>query len=168
MGGRRRRRVGDQGLWLLAAPGAGEGLSLARRLAPVLSEWNQTVVVASEVAPSGAGLRGVRVEASRRESWGSVLRGLKTGGDSEVPLRGVVHLAGLDGAGAEAGASELAAALEASGSSALALTQALEDVGIPRSAGLWFITRGGTGGGRGAGGRTVGCGAMGIREDGCA
>ena len=130
---------------VVAAGGAGEGegLSLARRLAPVLEEWNQRVVVASEVAASGRGFLGVAVESTRRESWGRVLRGLQSEGESEVPLRGVVHLAGLDGGGSEAGAEELAAALEGSGSSALALTQALEDEGLLRGAGLWFVTRGG-------------------------
>ncbi len=125
------------GIWVLAADRGG----VAADLAADLAAHNQTVVLAGPQAPPGepteaAGVVKTLVEAERRESWTSLLEDLP--GD----LAGVVHLAGLDGHGAQATTAELAEDTRHAAASALALTQALVDSDLALSKGLWFLTRG--------------------------
>ena len=59
----------------------------------------------------------------QRESWRSLLKELP----DNVPLSGVVHLAALDGHGAEATTGEIAEDVRRAGASALALVQGVSD-----------------------------------------
>ena len=129
------------GVWVLAADRGG----LAAELAAELAAHNQTVVLAGAEAPSGgpaaadgAGVVEAFVETTRRESWRSLLGGLP----ADIPLAGIVHLAGLDGHGARATTDEMAADARHVAASALALTQALAESDLAPSKGLWFVTRG--------------------------
>ncbi len=129
------------GVWVLAADRGG----LAAELASELAAHNQTVVLAGADAPGGepsaadgAGATVAFVEAARRESWTSLLDGLP----AEPPLAGIVHLAGLDGHGAQATTDGMAADARHAAASALALTQALAESDLAPSKGLWFVTRG--------------------------
>ncbi len=78
------------------------------------------------------------VETERRESWTSLLDELPT----DPPLAGIVHLAGLDGHGAEASTQEMAADTRQTAAGALALTQALAESDHVPAKGLWYVTRG--------------------------
>ncbi len=130
------------GAWVLAADRGGVAAELARDLAA----RNQTVVLAGIGACSdkplvrGAGVGVVEafVEPARRESWMSLLESVP----ADLPLVGVVHMAGLDGHGALATAEEMAEDTYNAVSGALALTQALTDADLLLSKGLWFVTRG--------------------------
>ena len=129
------------GVWVLAADRGG----LATELAMELATHNQTVVLAGAEAPIGgpaaadrASVTEAFVEAARRESWKSLLDDLP----AEPPLAGIVHLAGLDGHGAQATTGEMAEDAHHAAASALALTQALVEGDLTPSKGLWFVTRG--------------------------
>ncbi len=129
------------GVWVLAADRGG----LAAELASELAAHNQTVVLAGAEAPTGgpsaadgAGVTGAFVDAGQRDSWKSLLDDLP----AEPPLAGIVHLAGMDGHGAQATTDEMAADARHAAASALALTQALADSDLAPSKGLWFVTRG--------------------------
>ena len=129
------------GVWVLAADRGG----VAAELAEELSAHNQTVVLARSEARPGkpleAGSAGVVeafAEAARRESWKSLLEDLP----ADLPLAGILHLAGLDGRGADATTAEMAEDARHAAASALALTQALVDCDLTPSKGLWFVTRG--------------------------
>ena len=74
----------------------------------------------------------------QREAWGSLLKELP----DDVPLSGVVHLAALDGHGAQAMTGEMAEDVRRAGASALALVQAVADSDMTPEKGVWFITRG--------------------------
>jgi len=124
------------GLWLLAGAG-----SAAERLADSLAARNQTVVLASaertDDSPS-PGLTRAYVEPTRQAAWAGLLESLPT----EPPLRGVVHLLGLQGHGPEATAEALAQDSEQILASALTLTQALLATPRRRPERLWLVTRG--------------------------
>ena len=129
------------GVWVLAADRGG----MAAELAAELSAHNQTVVLAGSHArpdrpldAGGAGVVEAFVETARRESWKSLIEDLP----ADLPLAGVVHLAGLDGHGAQATTAEMAEDARHAAASALALTQALVDCDLTLSKGLWFVTRG--------------------------
>ena len=129
------------GVWVLAADRGGLAVGLASELAA----HNQTVVLAGAdrnlgdlSAADGAGVTEAFVETARRESWKSLLDDLP----AEPPLAGVVHLAGLDGHGAQATTDEMATDARHAAASALALTQALAESDLAPSKGLWFVTRG--------------------------
>ena len=125
------------GVWLLA-PGSGE---MADQLAAELKARNQTVVLARKAVSDGEDSPGtIRavVEPGQRESWRSLLQGLS----KDAPLKGVVHLAGLDGHGAGSSADDLAEDVTRITGSALALTQGLIDADVTPTQGVWFVTRG--------------------------
>ena len=113
----------DPGLWAVW-PAGGEG---AADLIRELTDRGQRVVSASGV------------EAGDRDSWRSFFAGLS----AEGPLSGVVHLGAVSGHGVDATGEELAGDITRIGSSALALTQGLQDAGASPVSGLWFVTRGG-------------------------
>ena len=72
-------------------------------------------------------------------AWQDLLTGL-TG---DAPLKGVVHLAGLDGHGADAGTPEMAGEVRRGTASALAMVQGILDADATPADGVWFVTRGG-------------------------
>ena len=129
------------GVWVLAADRGGS----AAKLAAELAARDQAVVLAcggtqDEGGPvgDGPGVFNASVEPDRRESWRALLKDLP----DEVPLRGVVHLAGLDGHGPEATTQEMAQDVRRAGASALALVQGIADADIIPENGVWLITRG--------------------------
>ena len=129
------------GVWVLAA----DRDEVAVKLAAELAAHNQAVVLAGSgagpdglPAVGGAGVVEAFVETERRGSWKSLLEGLP----ADLPLVGIVHLAGLDGHGPQATTAELADDARHATASALALTQALVDIDMTLSKGLWFVTRG--------------------------
>jgi len=123
------------GLWVLAADRGGAAAELAQELAA----HNQTVVVSGAgPAEDGAGTIGAFVEPERRESWKSLFEDLP----GDLPLRGVVHLAALDGHGPEATTEDMAASARQAAASGLALGQGLLDADIAPENGVWFVTRG--------------------------
>ena len=123
------------GIWVLAADGGG----LAAELASELAAHNQTVVLAGGEAPgNGSGAVDPFEEMRRRDYWQTLLDDLP----DDLPLAGVVHLAGLDGHGAQATTDEMATDARHAAGSALALTQALAESDLAPSKGLWFVTRG--------------------------
>ncbi|MCY4479706.1 MAG: zinc-binding dehydrogenase, partial [Rhodospirillales bacterium] len=123
------------GVWVLAADGGG----LAAELASELAAHNQTVVLAGGEAPgNGSGAVDPFEEMRRRDYWQTLLDDLP----DDLPLAGVVHLAGLDGHGAQATTNEMATDARHAAGSALALTQALAESDLAPSKGLWFVTRG--------------------------
>ncbi len=147
------------GLWLLA----GEADGVARRLAECLVARGQRVVLAGDAvgdAPGAAvtSLSRAFVDPTRRDAWVALLEGLP----DELPLRGVVHLAGLDGAGPEETTEALGQSLSRCGASALALTQALLEHGSYPGAGLWFVTSGAQVVDREAGGGLAGAALWGL------
>ena len=128
------------GLWVVATDTTGVGEGLAAELAAL----NQAVVVAGHDPVIGsighdAQVDGVSVDIYNRDSWRSVFAGLP----KDVPLKGVVHLAALDGHGVNASSSELAVDVRHAASSALALVQGMADADVTPSNGVWFVTRGG-------------------------
>ena len=129
------------GAWVLAADRGG----LAAQLASGLAARNQTVLLVTNESPAGnrpesasAGVLTASVNFERRESWGSLLKDLP----DDVPINGVVHLASLDGHGAQANTAEVAQDVQHAGASALALVQAVADSDLIPEKGVWFITRG--------------------------
>ncbi|MCY4584033.1 MAG: SDR family NAD(P)-dependent oxidoreductase, partial [Chloroflexi bacterium] len=132
--------VEPPGVWVVAGVGSSEAAELSVQLA----ERNQTVVLAGQgdevsgVPPEHPVILAAQADPALRETWRSLLEGLP----SELPLRGVVHLAALHGHGASASVEELAEDTARAGASALALTQALADTNVAPSNGLWFVTRG--------------------------
>ena len=130
------------GVWVLA----GDQCGVADELAAELAARNQTVVLVSDRAQSDGessekdrAVIKATVEMQNRESWRSLLEGLP----AEVPLSGIVHLAALDGRGADATTEELGEDIRQVGASALALVQGMGDADATPAKGMWFITRGG-------------------------
>ncbi len=130
------------GIWVLA----GDQCGVAEELAAELAAHNQTVVLVSDRAQSDGessekdrAVINATVEMQNRESWRSLLEGLP----AEVPLSGIVHLAALDGRGADATTEELGEDIRRAGGSALALVQGMGDADAAPAKGMWFITRGG-------------------------
>ena len=130
------------GTWLLT----GDRHGVAEALAAGLAARNQTVVLAGRETTVGGepetgapGVIAASIDAQDRDAWRSMLEGLP----SDAPLRGVVHLAALDGHGAAATAAELGEDARQAGGSALALLQGLVEADAAPENGVWFITRGG-------------------------
>ena len=127
------------GLWVLAADENGRAAELARELAA----HNQTAVLCSTKPPAESSGEGAKVidafvEADRRESWKSLFKDLP----EDPPLRGVLHLAALDGHGPDAETEEMAVDLQRGTASALALGQGMLDADAVPENGTWFFTRG--------------------------
>ena len=129
------------GLWVLTADRGG----VADELAAALAARNQTVVLAGpEAANSGilaaGGAMVVRtaLDSASRESWRALVAGLP----QDVPFKGVVHLAALDGHGPQATTTEIAEDVTQAGAGALAMVQGLGDADVIPEQGVWFITRG--------------------------
>ena len=133
----------SQGVWVLAAggPSTGSGWAAAE-LAATLASRNQTVIIAGETADvtdESQRVTNVSIATEDREAWQNLLTGLP----GDAPLKGVVHLAALDGHGAAASTPEMAEDVRRSSASALALVQGILDADATPSDGLWFVTRGG-------------------------
>ena len=129
------------GVWVLTADNG----SVAEELAAQLAERNQTVVLASDAAPAsgvtavvGTAIRKTAFDMASREAWRTLIESLP----QDVPFSGVVHLAGLDGHGAEATTQEIAADVKRAGASALALVQGVAESDVIPANGVWFFTRG--------------------------
>ncbi|MDE0060336.1 MAG: polyketide synthase dehydratase domain-containing protein, partial [Defluviicoccus sp.] len=128
------------GAWIVVPDRGGAGDALAATLAA----RNQTVVLACEddaadgERADGAGVSRAFVRAESRESWRELLDGLP----EDPPLRGIVHLAALDGHGAGATTGEVAGDARRAGASALSLVQGVLDAGASPAKGLWLVTRG--------------------------
>ncbi|MDE0473289.1 MAG: SDR family NAD(P)-dependent oxidoreductase, partial [Gammaproteobacteria bacterium] len=134
------RAANSAGVWILAADGG----DVAEHVAAALADRGQTVLLAGGAPadpPSVAepGVFGAAVDAGRRESWRSVIEGLPDG----APLRGVVHLAALEGHGANATTEEFREDVTRGLGSALALVQGLIDADVTPEHGIWFVSRGG-------------------------
>ena len=149
-----------------SAGGEGAAVVLARAPAEVRAEAGVWVVCPGGAAAAEVGVvvgeleaRGQEVAALeegadplRRESW----RGLFEGLAASVPLRGVLHLGGLEAPGEDAGTGELAAGVADLTGSALALLQGMYDAGAHPALGVSFVTRGGQ-----VVGEETGCGIAG-------
>ncbi len=129
------------GAWILTEDREGR----AEELASGLAARNQTVYLARDEKPEngrhtakGPGIVRTNAEYEQRESWRSLIESLPR----DVPLNGVVHLAGLNGHGAQATSTEMAEGVKRAGASALALVQGLIDTDSTPARGVWFITRG--------------------------
>ncbi|MXY98864.1 MAG: SDR family NAD(P)-dependent oxidoreductase, partial [Gemmatimonadetes bacterium] len=129
------------GTWILTEDRDGR----AAELASALAARNQAVYLvrdgdAADGLPptNGTGIVTTTAECGQRESWRTLIESLP----QDVPFSGVVHLAGLDGPGAQATTVELAAEVQRAGACALALVQGLIDTDSTPSRGVWFITRG--------------------------
>ena len=131
-------KVTEQGgAWILAAD---QGRA-AEELASELAARNQTVVLACSDGPQveeGSEVIRKTIDMEQREAWGSLLMALP----DDVPLSGIVHLASLEGHGADATTGEMAEDVRRAGASALALVQAVADSDMTPEKGVWFITRG--------------------------
>ena len=125
----------EPGLWVLAADRGGSAAALAKEL----GAHNQTVVLAGATPDeAGDGALAAFVEPERRESWKSLFEDLP----GDAPLRGVVHLAALDGHGAGATTGDMAADTRQAAASGLALSQGLLDADTAPANGVWFVTSG--------------------------
>ena len=127
------------GVWVLAADRGGT----ADGLAAALARRDQTVLLVGddEGEPPPvvhAGVFNVSADANCRQSWRSVIERLPQG----APLRGVVHLLGVDGHGSEAKTEQIKQDVTRVLRSALALVQGLFDADASPEHGLWFISRG--------------------------
>ena len=129
------------GAWVLTADQGG----VAAKLATDLAARNQTVVLASSDDPQNgkqvedsSGVITTTVDMEQRESWRAIVSTLP----ADVPLSGVVHLAGLDGHGAQATTEEMGEDVRRAGASALALVQGVGDADVIPTNGVWMITQG--------------------------
>ena len=129
------------GAWILTEDRAGR----AAELASALAARNQTVCLVRDgdspdgpTAATGPGIIRTTAECGQRDSWRTLIESLPR----DMPFSGVVHLAGLDGPGAQAATEDLAVEVQRTGASALALVQGLIDTDSTPDRGVWFITRG--------------------------
>ncbi len=127
------------GTWILVADSGG----VAAELANGLAARNQTVLVVNNDSGDGTesettGVLTASVDVRNRESWQALLEELP----DHAPFSGVVHLAALDGHGAEATTRDIEQDVQHAGASALALVQAVADSDRIPEKGTWFITRG--------------------------
>ena len=129
------------GLWVLTADQGG----VADELAAALAARNQTVVLAGREAAANGNSATVdsmivktALDSASRESWRALVAGLP----QDVPFKGVVHLAALDGHGPRATTTEIAEDVTQAGAGALAMVQGLGDADVVPEQGVWFITRG--------------------------
>ena len=131
------------GVWVLAADGPSTGSGrAAAELATTLASRNQTVIIAGETADAAGEsqrVTSVSIDTEDRQAWQDLLKGLP----GDAPLKGVVHLAGLDGHGALASTPEMAEDVRRGTASALALVQGILDADATPADGVWFVTRGG-------------------------
>ncbi len=128
------------GIWVLAANRS----IAANGLAESLSARGQTVILAAAEHPSPASssansyVTTAKINTTLRGEWKTLFGTLP----KDLPLKGVVHMAALDGHGATASTEEMAEDVTAATASALALVQGIIDASVTPSDGVWFVTRG--------------------------
>ena len=127
------------GLWVLV-PGGKPSADLTGSLTGELAGHGQSVLVAGGAAnpgePQAAGPD--RPPPETAGEWQSWFAGLP----ADPPLRGVVHLGGLDGCPGDAPADGFAANVKGLTAGGSALARGLVDSGARPRDGLWFVTRG--------------------------
>lgn len=121
------------GTWIIETDSGG----LADRLAKKLQSIDQSVILTRCENSNSANAARQDAEVGHNE-LPAVLAQIT----EEQPLRGVVHLAALDGRGVEATTHQLAQDIKNSAASALSLTQELMGAGVRPTNGTWFVTRG--------------------------
>ncbi len=124
------------GRWIIMYDRNGVAIELAQRLAGC---GQQVIAVGQFPEPVAPGVEVVELATDRREEWRAFLKDLP----ADPPLRGVIHMAALDGEVSDHADTVMAAASHRVWSTALALVQALREVGVVPTEGLWFVTRGG-------------------------
>ena len=128
------------GIWVLAANRS----IAANGLAESLSARGQTVILAASEHPSqdsssaNSYVTTAKINTTLRDEWKTLFGALP----KDLPLKGVVHMAALDGHGATASTEEMAEDVTAAAASALALVQGIIDASVTPSDGVWFVTRG--------------------------
>ena len=129
------------GVWVLF----GDSDGVAQELVSELEDRNQTVILvkhsASETGSSAcevSGLIDTELEYDDRESWRDLFEGIPSG----PPVKGIVHLAGIDGGGPDADPASFAYDTERIGGSALAMIQGIANADVTPTNGVWFLTRG--------------------------
>ena len=126
------------GIWVLAADQGSATTDLAESLAA----RGQTVMLAaatsSESSSASPAVTRVKVDTAIRDNWRSIFEELP----KDIPLKGVVHLAALDGRDTTATTEEMAEDVTKTTASALALVQGIIDAGVTPTEGVWFVTRG--------------------------
>lgn len=120
------------GTWIIE-PDSGD---VGSRIKQTLESLGQEVVVTSYESPSEQ----VSVQSSPGTIGHNEL--LATLDSLSSPLRGVIHLAALDGHDINASVEELALDIKSGTGSALSLVKVLMESGINPTSGLWFVTRG--------------------------
>ena len=128
------------GIWVLAADRGGAATDLAADL----TSRGQTVILASddggsaETSSAHPAVVSAKTGSARRGDWQQLFAKLSR----DTPLKGVVHLAALDGRGASATTEEVAEDVTRATGSALALVQGIIDAAVTPTEGVWFVTRG--------------------------
>ena len=122
------------GCWVLVADRGGVAVELAAELV----QRKQKVVLVGDEGGEDGNITRISIDTEDRTAWHTLLKGLPT----EVPLMGVVHLAALDGHGAQASTEEMGRDTKRVVASALALGQGVLDAGLTPAQGVHFITRG--------------------------
>ena len=129
---RERRELQErQGNWVLVGDGGGVSGEIAAALGVCYQKTIQ--VDTSRDRPTE---KSATVVASRREDWRAFFAKL---GDE---LRGVLHLSGIDAGASAADTEGVARDVRTAMTSALALSQGLDDARRAPSGGLWILTRG--------------------------
>ena len=130
-----------QGVWVIAADGAG----VAAALAADLAARNQAVMLATSPGSGGnaqateiPGVLAKTLDTEDREAWRALIADLPT----DVPLNGIVHMAAVAGHGPRATTDEMAADARRAAAGALALLQGVVDADATPEKGVWLVTRG--------------------------
>lgn len=129
------------GIWVVADDESG----IAHQLAAELESRNQTVILACKEgrqvddAVESANVIASTVEPGRRESWQRLLLEMPR----DVPFKGVVALAALDGRSKDASTQEMSDDITRIMSTALALVQGVIDSRLVPTEGIWLVTQGG-------------------------
>ncbi len=128
------------GVWVVSA----DENQVAVKLAVELGRSNQTVILAGgektilDAQMEDANVAVSIVDPMRRESWQRLLSQLP----KQPPLKGIVHLAALDGHGTDVTTGQMSEDVTQATLSTLALVQGVMDNGLMPAEGVWLVTRG--------------------------